>query len=70
LERKTLKLELLEYKRYSSFTFVDPAKNIFGITILNLNKKKEEKADKSPSISFKTTLGSDSARKQATKEVK
>lgn len=34
LERKTIKLEFLDYKKYSSFTFLDPAKNIFGFTLL------------------------------------
>lgn len=34
LERKVIKLEFLDYKKYSSFTFVDPAKHLFGFTVL------------------------------------
>ena len=33
LERKILKLETMDYKKYSSFTFIDPYKNIFGFTV-------------------------------------
>ena len=33
LERKSLKLETMEYKKYSSFTFLDPLKHLFGFTI-------------------------------------
>lgn len=32
LERKILKMEIMDYKKYSSFTFIDPYKNIFGFT--------------------------------------
>jgi hypothetical protein len=39
LERKTLKLEALEYKKYSSFTFIDPLKNIFGFASFDPTKK-------------------------------
>ena len=33
LERKSLKIETMEYKKYSSFTFIDPMKHLFGFTI-------------------------------------
>lgn len=35
IERKGLKLEYLDYKKYSSFTFLDPLKNLFGVTIMD-----------------------------------
>jgi len=38
LERKILKLETMEYKKYSSFTFLDPYKNIFGFTTAKVRK--------------------------------
>ena len=45
LERKSLKLELLEYKKYSSFTFIDPLKNIFGFIIAEARDTKKEGKD-------------------------
>lgn len=45
LERKSLKLELLEYKKYSSFTFIDPLKNIFGFVINEARDSKKEGKD-------------------------
>ena len=30
----------MDYKKYSSFTFIDPTKNIFGFTILKKNQRK------------------------------
>lgn len=45
LERKSLKLELLEYKKYSSFTFIDPLKNIFGFVITDPRDNKKEGKD-------------------------
>lgn len=30
---------MLEYKKYSSFTFIDPLKNIFGFASFPVNKE-------------------------------
>lgn len=46
LERKTLKLEVLEYKKYSSFTFIDPLKNIFGFASFNPTQQAPKKEGK------------------------
>lgn len=48
LERKILKVETMEYKKYSSFTFLDPHKNIFGFTI---SKRTTSKSPQKPDIS-------------------
>lgn len=45
LERKTLKLEALEYKKYSSFTFIDPLKNIFGFASFPPSHRKKDGKD-------------------------
>jgi hypothetical protein len=33
LERKNCRIEFLDYKQYSSFTFIDPVTHVFGFTI-------------------------------------
>ena len=45
LEKKNLKLEFMDYKKYSSFTFIDPTKNIFGFTLLKKYHTKTEKRE-------------------------
>lgn len=35
LDKKHLDLELFEFKKYSSFTFLDPQRTIFGFTVIS-----------------------------------
>jgi hypothetical protein len=46
LERKNLKLEFLDYKKYSSFTFIDPSKHLFGFTIPNPHRPQKQRVEK------------------------
>ena len=49
LEKKVLKIETLDYKKYSSFTFIDPYKNIFGFSIKNIPSNVPTKEISTPS---------------------
>jgi hypothetical protein len=35
LDKKHLDLEFFEFKKYSSFTFLDPQRTIFGFTLID-----------------------------------
>lgn len=39
LDRKVLQIEFFDYKKYSSFTFLDPNRNIFGFTLISKPKQ-------------------------------
>ncbi len=35
LDKKHLDLDFFEFKKYSSFTFLDPQRTVFGFTVLD-----------------------------------
>ena len=41
LDKKNIDLEYFEFKKYSSFTFLDPQRTIFGFTIFDPEREHE-----------------------------
>lgn len=39
LDKKNIDLEIYEFKKYSSFTFLDPQRTIFGFTMLDSERE-------------------------------